>query len=73
MKLSYIYLPMSETMTIRDGKKYAGLIKKIRDAANASGRSLNNFVLFNLDNILKNSNVESTAQPIRGENDRKAD
>jgi len=64
---------MRETMTIRPGKKYAGIIKRLQEAAVASGHSLNGFVLYNLNNILKNSNVESTAQPIRGENDRKAD
>ena len=45
-------------MTIRPGKKYAGIVKKLQLAASDSGRSLNNFVLFLLDNHLKNSNNE---------------
>lgn len=60
-----------ETMTIRPGKKYAGIIKKLQAAASESGRSLNNFVLHNLDNLLKKENEQSTGLPARGENHSK--
>lgn len=55
-----------ETMTIRPGKKYAGMLKKLHDAAQASGRSLNNYVLYHLDIHLKNENEQITGLPTRG-------
>lgn len=58
-------------MTIRPGKKYSGIVKKIQDAASQSGRSMNNYVLHLIDNHFKNTstNEQITALPSRGSND----
>lgn len=47
-----------ENITIRPGKKYAGLVDKVREAAAKSGRSMNNYVLFLLDSHLKNQHTD---------------
>lgn len=46
-----------ENITIRPGKKYAGLVERAKEAAAKSGRSLNNYVLFFLDSHLKNQDT----------------
>lgn len=42
-----------ETMTIRPGKEYAGIIKRVEDAAKLKKWSLNKFVLETLNSALK--------------------
>lgn len=44
---------MIETINIRPGKKYAGFAKRLKEVAAKSGRSVNNFVLYELDKIMK--------------------
>lgn len=58
MKNVLLLLIVIENITIRPGRKYAGIVKRLKEAADESGRSLNNYILYQLDLTLKKQKNE---------------